>query len=145
MKKKIILHSGFLFMALIAITAQCCNTAAPKANEASEAGMQVAANEESAIEVYYFHATRRCATCNAVEEVTKAALAEKYGDTIRFFSINREEEKDHPLIKQHQLNGQTLLIIKGDKAENLTNYAFMNARTHPDRLKDKLIETIAAL
>ena len=88
MKKKITLHSGFLFMALIAITAQCCNTAAPKANEASEAGMQVAANEESAIEVYYFHATRRCATCSTVEE---------------------------------------------------------NARTHPDRLKDKLIETIAAL
>ena len=142
MKKKITLLSGFLFMALIAITAQCCNTAALQANEAAT---QVAANEVSAIEVYYFHATRRCATCNAVEEVTKAALTEKYGDKVKFISINREEEKDHSLIKQHQINGQTLLIVKGDKAENLTNYAFMNARTHPDRLKAKLIETIAAL
>lgn len=142
MNKKITLLSSFLFMALVAITAQCCNTAAPKDNESSS---QVVANEEAPVEVYYFHATRRCATCNAVEEVSKTALTEKYGDNIKFYSINREEEKEHPLIKKHKISGQTLLVIKGEQTENLTSFAFMNARTHPDRLKSKLLETIAAL
>jgi hypothetical protein len=80
-----------------------------------------------------------------VEEVTKETLAEKYGETVSFHSINREEKKDHPLIKKHNVSGQTLLIVKGDKAENLTNYAFMNARTNPEKLKAKIEETVESL
>lgn len=95
--------------------------------------------------VYYFHATRRCATCNAVESVAKKALKEYYGDKVSFASINREKEKDNPLIKQYKISGQTLIIIKGDKAVNLTNYAFMNARTNPEKLKAKIKTTIDSM
>ena len=35
------------------------------------------------VEVYYFHATKRCVTCEAVEAVTKEALKEYYGDKIK--------------------------------------------------------------
>jgi hypothetical protein len=94
------------------------------------------------VEVYYFHATNRCVTCEAVEAVTKEALKQYYGDQITLKSINREEDKDNPLIEKHQISGQTLLILKGDKAENLTNFAFMNARTKPEKLKAKIKETI---
>ncbi|MFY9151658.1 MAG: nitrophenyl compound nitroreductase subunit ArsF family protein [Prolixibacteraceae bacterium] len=94
------------------------------------------------VEVYYFHATNRCVTCEAVEAVTKEALKQFYGDQIVLKSINREEDKTNPLIKKHKIAGQTLLILKGDKAENLTNFAFMNARTNPDKLKKKIKETI---
>lgn len=94
------------------------------------------------VEVYYFHATNRCVTCEAVEAVTKDALNQFYGDQIVLKSINREEDKANPLIKKHKIAGQTLLVLKGDKAVNLTNYAFMNARTNPDKLKKKIKETI---
>jgi hypothetical protein len=94
------------------------------------------------VEVYYFHSTNRCVTCMAVEEVTKEALKQYYGDQITLKSINSDEDKTNPLIKKHKIAGQTLLILKGNKAENLTSFAFMNARTNPDKLKSKIKETI---
>lgn len=94
------------------------------------------------VEVYYFHATHRCETCMAVEEVTKEALKQYYGDQVIFKSINSEEDKNNPLIKKYKVSGQTLLVTKGDKSEDLTNFAFMNARTRPDNLKTKIKETV---
>ena len=94
------------------------------------------------VKVYYFHSTHRCETCMAVEDVTKEALKQYYGDQVAFKSINSEEDKDNPLIKKLQVSGQTLLVLKGDKSEDLTNFAFMNARTNPDKLKAKIKETI---
>jgi hypothetical protein len=96
----------------------------------------------SGIEVYYFHATNRCVTCQAVETVTKEALKQYYGDQITLKSINREEDKTNPLIGKYKIAGQTLLILKGDKAVDLTNFAFMNARTKPEKLKAKIKDTI---
>ncbi len=94
------------------------------------------------VKVYYFHSTHRCETCMAVEEVTKEALKQYFGDKVAFKSINSEEDKDNPLIKKLQVSGQTLLVLKGNKTEDLTNFAFMNARTNPDKLKAKIKETI---
>ena len=96
----------------------------------------------SGVEVYYFHGTHRCATCNAVEKVTKEALKQYYGDQISLKSINREEDKNNPLIKKWEISGQTLLIVKGNKKEDLTSVAFMNAERSPYRLKNKIKETI---
>ncbi len=98
--------------------------------------------KEANTEVYYFHATNRCVTCEAVEAVTREALKQYYGDQISLKSINRDEDKTNPLIKKHRISGQSLLVIKGDKAVNLTNVAFMYARTNPDKLKEKIKETI---
>ena len=94
------------------------------------------------IEVYYFHGTHRCNTCNTVEKVAVEALKQYYGDQITLQSINREEEKNSALVKKYQIAGQTLLIVKGDKTEDLTNIAFMNAERSPQRLKTKIKETI---
>ncbi|WP_010421629.1 nitrophenyl compound nitroreductase subunit ArsF family protein [Anaerophaga thermohalophila] len=143
MKKALSTLTFFMLLAVVSVTAQCCNSSAQKSD--SSQSQQEEVTKASDVKVYYFHATRRCATCQAVEKVTKEALAEKYGDAVSFESINLEEKKNHPLIEKHNVSGQTLLIIKGDKAENLTNYAFMNARTNPDKLKSKIEETIESL
>ena len=100
---------------------------------------------QSEVKAYYFHATRRCATCEAVEAVTREALKEYYGDKVAFESINREEEKDNPLIEKYKISGQTLLIVKGNKKVNLTNDAFLNARSKPEKLKSKLKSTIDSM
>ncbi len=101
--------------------------------------------QEKEVQAYYFHGTRRCATCEAVEKVTQETLTEKYPEVVGFASINREEEKDHPLIEQFKISGQTLLIKKGEELIDLTNVAFLNARSNPEKLKQKIVETVEEL
>jgi hypothetical protein len=124
--------------------AQCCTKATPSC-EANKTITTQAAQLNTDVQAYYFHATRRCATCQAVESVTKESITEYYGDKVVFTSINNEKEKENPMIKKYKVSGQTLLIIKGDKVVNLTNEAFMNARTNPDKLKAKIKATIDSM
>jgi len=94
------------------------------------------------IEVYYFHYTRRCATCNAVENVSKEAITELYGNKVTFTSFNLDEEKGKNKGKELEVSGQTLLIVAGDTKINITNEGFMNARNNPEKLKEIIKEKI---
>ncbi|MBS2100187.1 nitrophenyl compound nitroreductase subunit ArsF family protein [Carboxylicivirga linearis] len=97
------------------------------------------------VEVYYFHFNRRCATCNAVEEVTKQAIADNYAEKVSFESCNLDEEAGKAVGKDLGVSGQTLLIVAGDAKINLTSEAFMNARSNPDKLKALIKEKIDPL
>ena len=143
MKKKLSALTMLMLLAVVSVTAQCCNSSAQKNDEDQNNSAEVA--NVSDVEAYYFHATRRCATCKAVEKVTREAIKENFGDQVKFKSINREKQKDHPMMEKHNVSGQTLLIVKGDQAENLTNFAFMNARSNPEKLKNKIKETVESL
>jgi hypothetical protein len=129
----------------------------PKSNEVSSktvksccskttAGKKADCNGQKVVETevtaYYFHATRRCATCEAVEKVTSEILKETYGDKVSFKSINREEDKDNPLIEKYKINAQTLIIVKGDEMVDLTTNAFLNARSNPEKLEKKIKTTV---
>jgi hypothetical protein len=144
MKRIITLFSILFVLTITSAFAQCCKNAAKSVNcvtpciQSQQAGT-------SDIKAYYFHATRRCATCMAVEDVTKETLKEYYADKVPFQSINREEDSKNPLLEKYQVNGQTLLIVKGDKVINLTNDAFLYARTSPDKFREKLKSTIDSM
>ena len=102
------------------------------------------------IEVYYFHNTRRCATCQAVESVTKSTLEESYPEqmkkgTITFQSLNLEDDVNEPLARELHVSGQTLLFVKNDKKKDLTNDAFLYARTNPEKFQEKIIKTVDSL
>jgi predicted membrane-bound dolichyl-phosphate-mannose-protein mannosyltransferase len=102
---------------------------------------------EQKIEVYYFHNTRRCATCQAVEAVTKRTLEENYPEQMKdgmiaFQSLNIEEDVNEPLARELHVSGQTLLFVKDGKKKDLTNDAFMYARTNPEKFQEKIIETL---
>ncbi|BDD11629.1 hypothetical protein FUAX_40610 (plasmid) [Fulvitalea axinellae] len=120
--------------------AQCCATTA---SAKEKTACVTAKNAESPVKVYYFHASRRCDTCVAVEKVTKEAVQEYFGDIKSFQSVNREKEAD--LVKKFKVSGQTLLVVSGDKQVNLTSLAFLNARMHPDKLKKKIKSTISSM
>lgn len=92
--------------------------------------------------VYYFHYTRRCFTCNAVENITKETLLEFYGDKVNFTSLNLDEEDGKAKGKELQIAGQTLLFVTKDKQINLTNEAFMHAKNNPDKLKSLIKASI---
>ena len=99
------------------------------------------------IEVYYFHNTRRCATCQAVEDVSKSALKELYPEMVNnkqivFVSLNIEDETNEPLVEKYQVSGQSLLFVSENETADLTNMAFMYARTNPDKFKKEIKVTI---
>lgn len=98
--------------------------------------------DEAKVTVYYFHATHRCATCNAVEAVTKDAISTFPEKDVIFISLNREEDKNNALVEKYKISGQTLLVVRGDKTEDLTTKAFMFARNSPEKLKKKIKATI---
>jgi len=119
-------------------TRGCCpksETSTASAN--TNLGLSIDTTEVS---VLYFHATRRCATCEAVEKVTKEVLSGHYQDQVKFHSINREEAVE--LAKHYGIKWQALIIVKGNQVINITNDAFLNARTKPDKLKAKIKATI---
>jgi hypothetical protein len=131
---KVLKHSLLILFAALAFFS--CNARMPE-----EQKTEITASED--IQVYYFHNTLRCATCNAVEDETKMALEMFYGEkmkagTIAFTSLNLEEEEGEKLAQTLQVSGQTLLITKGGIRVNLTNEGFMNARTNPTRFHEIL-------
>lgn len=102
-------------------------------------------SEAGNVEVFYFHNTRRCLTCNAVEAVTVEALTENYSGKIPFTSYNLEEAEGKTKAGELGVSGQALMVVKGDKKINLTNEGFMYARSNPDKLKQIVSEKINSL
>lgn len=144
MKKLFSILSIMLFVGTISANAQCCSKAAKSGPNAPANGCAVTP-QTTEVKAYYFHATKRCATCEAVEKVAKETIEENYEGKVAFQSINREEQKDNPLIKKYKISGQTLLLIKGDKKVDLTSSAFMNARTKPEKFEKRLKSEIDAM
>lgn len=97
------------------------------------------------VEVYYFHYSRRCATCNAVETVSKEAINEIYGDKVTFAGYNLDEEIGEAKGKELEVSGQTLLIVAGDSKINITNEGFLYARSNPEKLKTIIKEKVDGL
>lgn len=91
-------------------------------------------------EVYYFHMTRRCVTCQAVESVTEEALKENFADAMKkgdltFKSVNLEDKENKNLVKKMKISGQSLLIVNGDERIDITDKGFLYAKNDPDKLK----------
>jgi len=144
MRKIVSILSLLLIAGLISVSAQCCSTSA--ADNSADSNVSTAESKKvNEVKVYYFHSTRRCATCQAVEDVSKEAINEYYGDKVSFTSVNRDNKEVQSLLKKYNVSGQTLLIVNGNKKVNLTNDAFLNARTNPDKLKSKIKTTIDSM
>jgi hypothetical protein len=101
--------------------------------------------KNSDVEMYYFHFSRRCATCQAVEDVSKGSVKELYGDKVEFYTINLEEKEGEMKGDEIGVSGQALLIVSGDKKIDITSEGFMNARSNPDKLKEIIKENIDPL
>jgi hypothetical protein len=113
-----------------------------------EAESQLA--ESDNIEVYYFHFTRRCPTCNAVEKETQIALKDLYPDKVDageivFISVNIEEADNKALAEKLMVSGQSLLVVCGKEKFDLTDDGFKYARSSPEKLHASLQTTIDPL
>ena len=104
------------------------------------------------VEVYYFHATMRCPTCLAVEEQTRKTLEESFATemkdgTLQLVVLNLEDKENKDLVKKFGVGWSSLVLYVTDnqKEVNLTEYAFANARSHPDDFRKELQKKIQEL
>jgi hypothetical protein len=93
----------------------------------------------SKVSVYYFHFTRRCATCMAVEENAKKAVEAMYPNEVKsgeysFTSLNLDESSTKGIADKLGVGGQYLLVVRGDKKIDITSAAWLNAHD-PDKMK----------
>jgi len=99
------------------------------------------------IEVYYFHFTRRCMTCQNVEKVSKNAVETLYpekvkGGLVSFQSINLDEKAGEAIGAKYKIEGQTLIVIAGNKRVDLTEKGFLYANDSPDKLKAEIKKSV---
>lgn len=102
------------------------------------------------VEVYYFHYSRRCVTCLAVEKETLTAIQQLYPEQfkkglITFKSVNLDEKGSDIVAEKCKAEGQALLIISNNKRVDLTEQGFMYAKSQPDKLKAELKKTLQPL
>lgn len=126
------------FIFLIAIMSISC-TGQNSKNE------NISVKNADDVHVFYFHYTRRCSTCEAVEAESKNAVAELYGDKVSFAGYNLDEEDGQAKGDELEVSGQTLLIVYGNTKINLTNEGFMYATTAPEKLKAIIKEKVDPL
>jgi len=138
--KKLFLMSFALILVLVGFS---CTAQGAKKQETK-------AIASTKVEVFYFHFTRRCITCNAVEAESKKAIEELYPELIKsgkisFKGINLDEDSSKPVAEKCGAEGQSLLVISGDKRIDMTSQGFMYARSNPEKLKAELKNTIDPL
>jgi hypothetical protein len=104
---------------------------------------------EKSVTVYYFHATMRCATCNAVEEQTRKVVGESFAaelksGAVKLEVLNFEDKENRDLVKQFEIGWSSLILfVPGTKEKvDLTETAFANARTHPEEFRAELEKQI---
>jgi hypothetical protein len=115
------------------------------ANANKEENKKEEIRQAETVEVYYFHNTRRCATCKAVESVTKKAVETMENEKVSFTELNLEKPEGEKKAKELGISGQTLLIVCGDKKVNITQKGFMYARSKPEKLKEIVLEKVNEL
>ena len=132
--------TNVLFAIIFTVSAIACNPIQSNENLAKDDET----TKVKKVEVYYFHGTRRCATCIAVENVSQKLVEKQYKDNpkVKFIEINIDEDDNEELVEKFQVSGSGLYVYNGKEIENITGFAFQYARTNPDKLNNKLIELI---
>ncbi|MCB2220451.1 MAG: thioredoxin [Bacteroidetes bacterium] len=106
---------------------------------------------ENPLMVYYFHNTHRCATCNAIETKTRETLETNFKEMmdsgeIKLLLLNAEDDENKSIVEKYEIWGSTLMLVKvvegKEQVENFTDFAFSNARTHPDKFMEGLKSNI---
>jgi hypothetical protein len=102
------------------------------------------------IEVLYFHFSRRCVTCIAVETKTQEAISALYPEEykkglITFSSVNLEDEKSKPIAEKAKVTGQALVIMSGEFRKDLTAEGFMYANNNFEKFKTAIQKTMDPL
>lgn len=99
------------------------------------------------VEVIYFHGKQRCATCMAIEKNTKEIINSLFANqlkkgTVVFKIVDISTSEGEKIADRYKVTWSSLFVNKwkGGKetSNNLTEFAFGNARKNPNAFKKEL-------
>lgn len=138
---------------VILMMALCLGMAACGSGNAGGSKTTEVRSQKDRVEVLYFHGKQRCATCTAIERNAREAIETHFADelgngTVVFRSIDLSREENEPIAGRYEVTWSSLFVCnwKGgvETCENLTEYAFANARTAPEAFRSGVIEKVEA-
>lgn len=134
-----IYHPIFVF--LVAFSLVSCQ---PKETETNSENKVEVSQEISEISLLYFHGDRRCPTCISVGEVAEQTYFENFSDNnkVQFLEINIDLQENEAIAEKYEIAGSALLLDIHGKVEDITSFAFQNAKSNPELLKNKIIELV---
>ena len=103
------------------------------------------------VEVVYFHGKQRCATCIAIENNTLAVMKENLSEQVKkgevvFKVIDISKKENEKIAEKYEVTWSSLLVVRykngQETAENMTQFAFGNARKSPEVFKEGLVKTV---
>lgn len=119
--------------------------------ESSVADAQEEVAVSDGVEVLYFHGKQRCATCIAIEKGTQEVMEKDLADAVRkgevkFRTIDISREENEAVAEKYEVTWSSLFVVKHkdgvEAVENLTEFAFGNARKSPEVFKAGVMKTV---
>ena len=116
-----------------------------------EAKKETVAKQEAAVEIIYFHGKQRCKTCIAIEKETKALVEGELAELVKkgkvkFRIVDFSTDEGKKISSKYRVTFSSLFVVTPSGAEDLTRFAFANARSNAEgfrkELKDKVVKTI---
>lgn len=114
-------------------------------NEVKEEVQPIVENSiTTEIQLVQFHTEHRCITCNNIEKLSKETI--KGNEAISFVLFNVDDEKNAKVAEQFEATGTSLYLYnsKNKATKDLTEMAFMYAKTEGDKFKTELQKEISA-
>lgn len=120
-------------------------------NNTPESKKETVAKQKAAVEIIYFHGKQRCKTCIAIEKGTKALVEGELAELVKkgkvkFRIVDFSTDEGKKIASKYKVTFSSLFVITPKGAEDLTRFAFANARSNAEgfrkELKDKVVKTI---
>ena len=136
---------------MMAVLFSSATISACSGNNAPETKTESVAKNASPVEIIYFHGKQRCMTCMAIEKETKALVEGELAKQVKtgkvkFHVVDFSTEEGKKIAAKYKVTFSALFVVTPKGAENLTRFAFANARTNGEgfrkELKDKVVKAI---
>lgn len=104
------------------------------------------------VEVIYFHGKQRCATCMAIEKNAADAINANFAVQIKdgsivFKTVDISSPEGEKIADKYEVTWSSLFVNKWadgkETRNNLTEFAFANARNNPNEFKKGLTDKIS--
>ena len=136
---------------LLATLLSTTTISASTCNNTPESKKETVAKQKAAVEIIYFHGKQRCKTCIAIEKETKALVEGELAELVKkgkvkFRIVDFSTDKGKKIASKYKVTFSSLFVVTPKGAEDLTRFAFANARSNAEgfrkELKDKVAKTI---
>jgi len=111
-------------------------------------------NDSLRLQIYYFHTTHRCPTCNSIESNMKLLVENEFKTEVEkglidFKVINIDVDSNRVLAEIYEAFGSSLYLAEHKNGKeidhNFTDFAFAYSRNEPEKFLKEMSDTIRAM